>query len=78
VEQKYPSQNQNIYVPGFSPKYSTMVYGAETWILNTQQVNKLLATEMYFWRSARKSSKEKSEMAPLEGSWGWKEYFRTN
>jgi hypothetical protein len=30
------------------------------WTLNTQQTNKLLATEMYFWRrSARKSRKEK-------------------
>jgi hypothetical protein len=50
VEQNYPSQNQKTYVPGFSPKY-----GAETWSLNTQQANKLLATEMDFWRrSARK------------------------
>jgi hypothetical protein len=24
VEQNYPSQNQKIYVPGFSPKYSTI------------------------------------------------------
>jgi hypothetical protein len=27
--------------------------------LNTQQANKLLATEVDFWRSARKSRKEK-------------------
>jgi uncharacterized protein YxeA len=34
--------------------------GAETWTLNTQQVNKLLATEMDVWRrSARKLRKEK-------------------
>jgi hypothetical protein len=34
--------------------------GAEIWTLNTQQANKLLATEMEFWRrSARKSRKEK-------------------
>jgi hypothetical protein len=33
---------------------------AETWTLNTQQANKLLASEMDFWRrSARKSRKEK-------------------
>jgi hypothetical protein len=33
---------------------------SETWTLNTQQANKLLATEMDFWRrSARKSRKEK-------------------
>jgi hypothetical protein len=33
---------------------------AETWTLNTQQANKLLATEMDYWRrSARKSRKEK-------------------
>jgi hypothetical protein len=39
---------------------SILLYGAETWTLNTQQVNKLLATEMDFWkRSARKSRKEK-------------------
>jgi hypothetical protein len=37
-----------------------LLYGAETWTLNTQQANKLLATEMDFWtRSARKSRKEK-------------------
>jgi hypothetical protein len=27
---------------------SILLYGAETWILNTQQANKLLATEMEF------------------------------
>jgi hypothetical protein len=37
-----------------------LLYGAETWTLNIQQANKLLATEMDFWRrSARKSRKEK-------------------
>jgi hypothetical protein len=37
-----------------------LLYGAETWSLNIQQANKLLATEMDFWRrSARKSRKEK-------------------
>jgi hypothetical protein len=39
---------------------SNLLYGAETWTLNTQQANKLLATEMDFWRrSARKSRKGK-------------------
>jgi hypothetical protein len=39
---------------------SILLYGAETWSLNTQQENKLLATEMDFWRrSARNSRKEK-------------------
>jgi hypothetical protein len=39
---------------------SILLYGAETWSLNTQQANKLLATEMDFWRrSAGKSRKEK-------------------
>jgi hypothetical protein len=39
---------------------SILLCGAETWTLNTQQANKLLATEMDFWRrSARKSRKEK-------------------
>jgi hypothetical protein len=34
---------------------SILLYGAETWTLNTQQANKLLATEIDFWRrSARK------------------------
>jgi hypothetical protein len=39
---------------------SILLYGAETWTLNTQQENKLLATETDFWRrSARKSRKER-------------------
>jgi hypothetical protein len=39
---------------------SILLYGAETWTLNTQQANKLLATELDVWRrSARKSRKEK-------------------
>jgi hypothetical protein len=39
---------------------SILLYGAETWSLNTKQANKLLATETEFWRrSARKSRKEK-------------------
>jgi hypothetical protein len=39
---------------------SILLYGTETWALNTQQANKLLATEMDFWRrSARKSRKGK-------------------
>jgi hypothetical protein len=38
---------------------SILLYGAETWTLNTQQANKLLATEIDFWKSARKSRKEK-------------------
>jgi hypothetical protein len=39
---------------------SILLYGAETRTLNTQQANKLLATEMGFWRrSARKSRQEK-------------------
>jgi hypothetical protein len=39
---------------------SILLYGAETWTLNMQQANRLLATEMDFWRrSARKSRKEK-------------------
>jgi hypothetical protein len=38
---------------------SILLYGAETWTLNTQQANKLLKTEIDFWRrSARKSKKE--------------------
>jgi hypothetical protein len=37
---------------------SILLHEAETWTLNTQQANKLLATEMDFWRrSARKSRK---------------------
>jgi hypothetical protein len=38
---------------------SILLYGTETWTLNTQQANKLLVTEMDFWRrSARKSRKQ--------------------
>ena len=37
-----------------------MFYNAETWTLGIHQVNKLLATEMDFWRRiSRKSRKEK-------------------
>jgi hypothetical protein len=40
---------------------SILLYGAEAWTLNTQQANKLLATEMDFWRrSARNSRKGKA------------------
>jgi hypothetical protein len=57
VEQKYPSQNQKIMYQALVQ--SILLYGAETWTLNTQQANKLLVTEMDFWRrSARKSRKE--------------------
>jgi hypothetical protein len=39
---------------------SILLYGADTLTLNTQQANRLLATEMDFWRrSARKWRKEK-------------------
>jgi hypothetical protein len=49
---------------------SILLYGAEAWTLNTQQANKLLATEMDFWRrSARNQGKKSSEMSPLERSW---------
>jgi hypothetical protein len=45
---------------------SILICGAETWTLNTQHTNKLLANEMDFWRrSARKSWKESFEMTPL-------------
>jgi hypothetical protein len=38
---------------------SILLYGTEAWTLNTQQANKLLTTEMDFWRrSARKSRRE--------------------
>jgi Zn-dependent M16 (insulinase) family peptidase len=58
VEQSYPSQNQKLMYQALVQ--SILLYGAETWTLNTQQTNKLLATEMDFWiRSARKSRKEK-------------------
>jgi hypothetical protein len=39
---------------------SILLYGAETWALNSKQENKLLASEIDFWRrSAKKSRKEK-------------------
>jgi hypothetical protein len=58
MEQKYPSQKQSTYVPGLSPKYST-IWGRN---MDTKHTTgeKLLATEMDYWRrSARKSRKEK-------------------
>jgi hypothetical protein len=37
-----------------------MLHGSETWTLNRRQQNKLLATEMDYWRlSARKSRRER-------------------
>jgi hypothetical protein len=40
--------------------YSILLCGAETWTLNTQQANRLLANEMDFWgRSARRSRGKK-------------------
>jgi hypothetical protein len=45
---------------------SILLYGAEILTLNTQQANKLLATEMDFWiRSARKSRKEKARIGTI-------------
>jgi hypothetical protein len=42
--------------------------GQKYWTLNTQQANKLLATEMDFWRrSARKSRKEKVRNVTIRG-----------
>jgi hypothetical protein len=39
---------------------SILLYGVETWTINTQQANKLLTTEVVFCRrSARKLKKEK-------------------
>jgi hypothetical protein len=50
--------NKLIYQPIVQ---STLLYGAETRAVNKQQANKLLATEMDFWRrSARKSKEEKA------------------
>jgi chromosome condensin MukBEF complex kleisin-like MukF subunit len=58
IKKTYPSQNQKLVYQALVQ--SILLYGAETWTLNTQQANKLLATEMDFWRrSARKSKKEK-------------------
>jgi hypothetical protein len=37
---------------------SILLYGAETWTLNTQQANKLLATEMDFWRRSSINSRK--------------------
>jgi hypothetical protein len=59
VEQNYPSQNQK-KLTYQALVQSILLYRAETWTLNTQQANKLLATEVDFWkRSARESRKEK-------------------
>jgi hypothetical protein len=49
---------------------SILLYGAETWALNTQQANKLLATEMDFWRDLLENQgKKRPEVSPLESSW---------
>jgi hypothetical protein len=49
---------------------SILLYGAETRTLNTQQANKLLATEMIFGEDLRENQgKKRSEMSPLERSW---------
>jgi hypothetical protein len=59
VEQNYPSQIKKKIMYHTSVQ-SILLYVAETWTLNTQQANKLLATETDFWRiSARKSRIEK-------------------
>jgi hypothetical protein len=52
-----------------------IIYGAETCTLNTQQANKLLATEMDFWRLLENQGKKRSEMSPLERSWRWGRTF---
>jgi hypothetical protein len=58
LEQNYPSQEQKLMYQALVP--NILLYGAETWTLNAQQANKLLATELDFWRrSARKSRKVK-------------------
>jgi hypothetical protein len=78
VEQNHPSQNQKLMYQALVQ--SILLYGAETWTLNTQQANKLLATEMDFWRrSAIKSRKEKVRNGTIraimeEGE----EHFRSN
>jgi hypothetical protein len=56
---------------------SILLYGAETWTLNAQQANKLLATETDFWRrSARKSRKEKVRNVTIREI--MEEHFRSN
>jgi hypothetical protein len=49
VEQNCPSQNQKKLMYQALVQ-SILLYGAETWTLNAQQANKLLATEMDFQR----------------------------
>jgi hypothetical protein len=56
---------------------SILLYGAETWTLNTQQANKLLATEMDFFGEdpLENQGKKRSEVAQLERSWRWGRTF---
>jgi hypothetical protein len=54
---------------------SILLYGAETWTLNTQQANKLLATEKIFGDLRENQGKKRSEMSPLERSWRWGRTF---
>jgi hypothetical protein len=61
AEQNYPLQKKKKKKKLMNQALvqSILLYGAEKWTLNTQQANKLLATEMDFWRRPdRKSRKE--------------------
>jgi hypothetical protein len=55
---------------------SILLYGAETSTLNIQEANKLLATEMDFWRrSGRKSRKEKVRNVTIRDIMRWGRTF---
>ena len=44
-----------------------MLYGSETWTINTRQANKLMATDMDYWRrSTIKSKREKIRNADIK------------
>jgi hypothetical protein len=56
-----------------------MPYGSETWTLSRRQQNKLLATEMGYWRrSARKSRRERIGNTVIREMTKWKNHPRKN
>jgi hypothetical protein len=77
VEQNYPSQNTKLMYQALVQ--SILLYGAETWTLNTQQGKNYWQLRWIFGDNLLENQgKERSEMAPLERSWSWEEHFRSN
>jgi hypothetical protein len=55
---------------------SIILYGAETWTLNTQQANNYWQLRWIFGEDLLENQgKKRSEMSPLERSWRWGRTF---